>query len=166
MPLQTMLPNSRTQTPNTKDCGMSVIGAVSVAFRPDTADLVQCCYIYLCFAVKMWDAEHFSGFGTSNLHFLAIKIEVHLIFVFVGELFNNPQFLQFSHQVLALSIGSIVISVKQQPRHSGPLYKYSYCSLSLLISSWCQYEALKFVSFPTQVLCKASKVIAWQLDMI
>ena len=27
------------------------------------------------------------------------------------------------------------------------------------MSSWCQYEALKFVSFPIQVLAKASKVI-------
>ena len=27
------------------------------------------------------------------------------------------------------------------------------------MSSWCQYEALKFVSFPMQVLAKASKVI-------
>ena len=160
MPLQTMLPNSRTQTPNTKDSGMSVIGAVSVAFRPDTADLVQCCYIYLCFAVKRWDAEHFSGCGTSNCYYIVIKTEFHRIFVFVGELFNDPQFLQSSRQVLALSIGSMVISVTQQPRHSGPLYEYSYCSLSLLISSWCQYEALKFVSFPTQVLCKAPKVIA------
>ena len=25
--------------------------------------------------------------------------------------------------------------------------------------SWCQYEALKYVSFPTQLLSKASKVI-------
>lgn len=28
------------------------------------------------------------------------------------------------------------------------------------MSSWCQYEALKFVSFPTQVICKASKTMA------
>lgn len=33
-----------------------------------------------------------------------------------------------------------------------PLYKYSYCTLSNIISSWCQYEALKYVSFPTQVI--------------
>merc|ERR1739848_583555 len=39
------------------------------------------------------------------------------------------------------------------------MYKYSYCSLSNVMSSWFQYEALKFVSFPTQVLGKACKVI-------
>ena len=40
-----------------------------------------------------------------------------------------------------------------------PFYKYSFCSLSNILSSWFQYEALKFVSFPTQVLAKACKVI-------
>lgn len=49
--------------------------------------------------------------------------------------------------------------VRPQPRHKAPLYKYSYCSLSNIMSSWCQYEALKYVSFPTQVLAKASKII-------
>ena len=30
-------------------------------------------------------------------------------------------------------------------------FRYSYCSLSNILSSWCQYEALKYISFPTQV---------------
>ena len=47
----------------------------------------------------------------------------------------------------------------RQPKHKAPLYKYSFCSFSNIMSSWCQYEALKFVSFPTQVLAKASKII-------
>lgn len=40
-----------------------------------------------------------------------------------------------------------------------PFYKFSYCSLSNVLSSWCQYEALKYVNFPTQVLSKACKLI-------
>ncbi|XP_025831969.1 adenosine 3'-phospho 5'-phosphosulfate transporter 1-like, partial [Agrilus planipennis] len=39
------------------------------------------------------------------------------------------------------------------------LYKYVYCSFSNIMSSWCQYEALKYVSFPHQVLAKAAKTI-------
>uniref|UniRef100_A0A1I7XIK2 Adenosine 3'-phospho 5'-phosphosulfate transporter 1 n=1 Tax=Heterorhabditis bacteriophora TaxID=37862 RepID=A0A1I7XIK2_HETBA len=31
------------------------------------------------------------------------------------------------------------------------------------MSSWCQYEALKYVSFPTQTICKASKVVVTML---
>ena len=86
---------------------------------------------------------------------------MHLL-LFIGELFKNSQFLVFINRVLALLIGYIVLQVIRQPRHTGPLYKYSYCSFSNIMSSWFQYEALKFVSFPTQVLCKASKVCVYQ----
>lgn len=44
-------------------------------------------------------------------------------------------------------------------RHRAPLFKYSYASLSNILSAWFQYEALKFVSFPTQVLAKSCKII-------
>lgn len=73
--------------------------------------------------------------------------------------FANSQFLVFVNRVLALIVASIVVAVTRQPRHTAPLYKYFYSSFSNIMSSWCQYEALKFVSFPTQVLCKASKII-------
>ena len=32
-----------------------------------------------------------------------------------------------------------------------PLFLFSFCSFSNVLSSWCQYEALKYVNFPTQV---------------
>lgn len=41
-----------------------------------------------------------------------------------------------------------------------PLYEFVYCSLSNILSSWCQYEALKYVNFPTQILSKACKLLA------
>uniref|UniRef100_A0A8C4N1G8 Adenosine 3'-phospho 5'-phosphosulfate transporter 1 n=2 Tax=Eptatretus burgeri TaxID=7764 RepID=A0A8C4N1G8_EPTBU len=77
----------------------------------------------------------------------------------VGERFNDSQFLVFMNRVLAFATAGMCCLVTQQPRHGVPMYKYSFCSLSNILSSWCQYEALKFVSFPTQVLAKASKVI-------
>ncbi|XP_067938565.1 adenosine 3'-phospho 5'-phosphosulfate transporter 1-like [Watersipora subatra] len=76
-----------------------------------------------------------------------------------GEMFKNSQFLVFINRVLALIIGYIVLHAVRQPQHVSPVFKYSYCSFSNVMSSWFQYEALKFVSFPTQVICKASKVI-------
>ncbi|KAH3851452.1 hypothetical protein DPMN_093934 [Dreissena polymorpha] len=76
-----------------------------------------------------------------------------------GEFFKNSQFLVLVNRVLALTLGVFVLFVKQQPQHTAPLYKYSFSSISNVLSSWFQYEALKFVSFPTQVLAKASKVI-------
>ena len=73
--------------------------------------------------------------------------------------FKDSQFLVFVNRILAFAIALLYIMFSRQPRHRAPLYKYSYCSLSNIMSSWCQYEALKFISFPTQVLAKASKVI-------
>jgi len=73
--------------------------------------------------------------------------------------YKNSQFLVFVNRILAFFIAITVIMLKRQPRHKAPLYKYSYCSFSNIMSSWCQYEALKYVSFPTQVLAKASKII-------
>ena len=73
--------------------------------------------------------------------------------------FTNSQFLVFVNRALAFLVASLCILFTRQPRHTAPLYKYSYSSFSNIMSSWCQYEALKYVSFPTQVLCKASKII-------
>jgi len=69
-----------------------------------------------------------------------------------SERFTNSQFLVFMNRIFALCVAVTVITVKQQrAAYQPPLYKYSYSSLSNIISSWCQYEALKFVSFPVQV---------------
>lgn len=73
--------------------------------------------------------------------------------------FEDSQFLVFANRVLALVVAGVYISIAEQPYLTVPFYKYSYSSFSNIMSSWCQYEALKFVSFPTQVLCKASKMI-------
>lgn len=76
-----------------------------------------------------------------------------------GEKFSDSQFLVFINRFSAFLIAGIYLQMKRQQQHSCPFYKYSFCSLSNIMSSWFQYEALKFVSFPTQVLAKACKVI-------
>lgn len=76
----------------------------------------------------------------------------------IGQ-FKDSQFLVFVNRILAFAVALLYISTTKQPRHKAPIYKYSYCSFSNIMSSWCQYEALKFISFPTQVLAKASKII-------
>ena len=76
-----------------------------------------------------------------------------------GETFKSSQYLVFVNRILAFITAGLVLHYQRPPKTTVPFYKYSYCSLSNIISSWCQYEALKFVSFPTQVLAKASKVI-------
>uniref|UniRef100_A0A3Q3VPS5 Adenosine 3'-phospho 5'-phosphosulfate transporter 1 n=1 Tax=Mola mola TaxID=94237 RepID=A0A3Q3VPS5_MOLML len=76
-----------------------------------------------------------------------------------GEKFTDSQFLVFMNRILALTVSGIWCTLFNQPRHGAPMYMYSFASLSNILSSWCQYEALKYISFPTQVLAKASKVI-------
>jgi len=42
---------------------------------------------------------------------------------------------------------------------SSPLWEYSFPSVANILSSWCQYEALKYVSFPSVMLAKAFKMV-------
>ncbi|XP_072933621.1 adenosine 3'-phospho 5'-phosphosulfate transporter 1 [Epargyreus clarus] len=73
--------------------------------------------------------------------------------------FDDSQFLVFINRLLAFIIAVTHLLYTRQPLVMAPLYKFSYCSLTNIISAWCQYEALKYVSFPTQVLSKSCKVI-------
>ncbi|XP_050069787.1 adenosine 3'-phospho 5'-phosphosulfate transporter 1 [Anopheles maculipalpis] len=73
--------------------------------------------------------------------------------------FKDSQFLVFSNRVLGFLITAVYLVVKRQFRHRAPLYKYSFASFSNIMSAWFQYEALKFVNFPTQVLAKSCKII-------
>merc|ERR1719162_2189042 len=51
-------------------------------------------------------------------------------------------------------------------KNKAPLWKYIAISLSNVSATWCQYEALKFVSFPVQMLGKSFKmmpVMLWSI---
>ncbi|KAJ8711552.1 hypothetical protein PYW08_008506 [Mythimna loreyi] len=73
--------------------------------------------------------------------------------------FSDSQFLVFVNRLAALLLAGARLLCARAPLAPVPLYKFSYCSLSNVLSAWCQYEALKYVSFPTQVLSKSCKVI-------
>ncbi|VDN60823.1 unnamed protein product [Dracunculus medinensis] len=79
--------------------------------------------------------------------------------------FNNAQFLVFVNRIFALILSGLYLlfNWKNEPPHIPPLYKHSYTSISNTLSSWCQYEALKYVSFPTQTVFKASKILPTML---
>uniref|UniRef100_A0A0R3RWY8 Adenosine 3'-phospho 5'-phosphosulfate transporter 1 n=1 Tax=Elaeophora elaphi TaxID=1147741 RepID=A0A0R3RWY8_9BILA len=79
--------------------------------------------------------------------------------------FDNTQFLVFMNRVFAIILCAVylILNWKREPPHVPPFYKHSFTSFSNTLSSWCQYEALKFVSFPTQTVCKASKVLPTML---
>jgi adenosine 3'-phospho 5'-phosphosulfate transporter B2 len=60
--------------------------------------------------------------------------------------------------IVAACVGHYKRSRNQLPE-GAPLTYFSPSSMSNVISSYSQYEALKYVTFPTQVLFKSSKVI-------
>lgn len=69
--------------------------------------------------------------------------------------FNDSQFLVFVNRLTALAAAGARLACSRAALKPAPLHKFSYCSLSNVLSAWCQYEALKYVSFPTQVTCSA-----------
>lgn len=73
--------------------------------------------------------------------------------------FKDSQFLVFANRLLAFVIAVAYLLFRRETRHRAPLFKYSYASFSNIMSAWLQYEALKFISFPTQVLAKSCKII-------
>lgn len=77
--------------------------------------------------------------------------------------FHESQFLVFANRTLAFIIAGIYLFFNQSQstakRQSAPLYKFSISSITNVLSAWFQYEALKFVNFPTQVLAKSCKII-------
>ncbi|KAH8280133.1 hypothetical protein KR018_008838, partial [Drosophila ironensis] len=89
-----------------------------------------------------------------------IMTQHYFNFAGVSSKFKDSQFLVFANRLLAFVVALVVL--KWQPplvRHRAPLYKYSFASFSNIMSAWFQYEALKFVNFPTQVLAKSCKII-------
>uniref|UniRef100_A0A7S0LHM6 Sugar phosphate transporter domain-containing protein n=1 Tax=Coccolithus braarudii TaxID=221442 RepID=A0A7S0LHM6_9EUKA len=80
-----------------------------------------------------------------------------------GELFRSSKFLVFANRFLALIVAWVAYKIQvargDNVSHGAPLYIFSYSSVSNILSSVCQYEALKFVSFPTQVLSKSCKMV-------
>uniref|UniRef100_A0A914Z275 Adenosine 3'-phospho 5'-phosphosulfate transporter 1 n=1 Tax=Panagrolaimus superbus TaxID=310955 RepID=A0A914Z275_9BILA len=85
--------------------------------------------------------------------------------IFVMDKFGDAQFLVLINRIVALLLCGIylVYDYRSQPYHVPAFYKYSLCSISNTLSTWCQYESLKFVSFPSMTVCKASKLIPTML---
>ena len=81
-----------------------------------------------------------------------------------AHFFKFSQYLVFSNRVVAFCISLTLFCCSKSRASSGtspwpPFYLFSFSSISNTLSSWCQYEALKFLSFPGQVLFKSTKLI-------
>jgi adenosine 3'-phospho 5'-phosphosulfate transporter B2 len=82
---------------------------------------------------------------------------------YAGGKFKSSSFCVFGNRILALLISLGIVMFRKAtataPMKEAPFYAYAPSSLSNTLSSWAQYEALKFLSFPTQTLSKSCKII-------
>eukprot|EP00448_Togula_jolla_P041061 CAMPEP_0170625888 /NCGR_PEP_ID=MMETSP0224-20130122/31029_1 /TAXON_ID=285029 /ORGANISM="Togula jolla, Strain CCCM 725" /LENGTH=327 /DNA_ID=CAMNT_0010952553 /DNA_START=43 /DNA_END=1023 /DNA_ORIENTATION=+ len=76
------------------------------------------------------------------------------------DYFTVSVFLVLCNRVAAIVFAMIMIYIKGEPfRNIAPLWKYIAISFSNVAASTCQYDALKFVSFPVQMLGKSFKMM-------
>jgi adenosine 3'-phospho 5'-phosphosulfate transporter B2 len=77
-----------------------------------------------------------------------------------GELFTVTAFLVFSNRIFNCCYASAMMGIKgEEFENKAPLWKYMVISLSNVAATSCQYEALKYVSFPVQMLGKSFKMM-------
>ncbi|CBJ27721.1 solute carrier family 35, member B1 [Ectocarpus siliculosus] len=84
---------------------------------------------------------------------------------FAGEKFPSDVFLVFGNRLLAMVVaaGMVMLPLRREPAGGwapqAPWLSFAPCSLSNVMSSFCQYRALNFISFPMQVVSKSCKVV-------
>lgn len=77
-----------------------------------------------------------------------------------GAMFRDSLFLVLSNRLVTttVSLGALV-TFKLDLKPVAPLYSYVVVAFSNVVATTCQYEALKYVSFPVQTLGKCAKMI-------
>jgi len=77
-----------------------------------------------------------------------------------GEFFIYSYALVFTNRFWTLIMsGMLMLYLKPTRSSSTVIYEYSFPSISNMLSSWCQYEALRYVSFPAVTLFKSFKLM-------
>jgi len=76
-----------------------------------------------------------------------------------GEHFKNSQFLVLVNRLLPTVASGLYLRIYDPFSSRRSIWKCSYCAVSNVASSWFQYEALKYVTYPTQVLSKSCKIV-------
>ncbi|MFS7986757.1 putative UAA transporter [Helianthus anomalus] len=76
------------------------------------------------------------------------------------EFFKHSLFLVFCNRISTSAVSAVfLLTSKRALDPVAPIYKYGVVSVSNILTTTCQYEALKYVSFPVQTLAKCAKMI-------
>ena len=79
---------------------------------------------------------------------------------YTGEFFIYSYALVFTNRFWTLIMsGMLMLYLRPTRSSSTVIYEYSFPSISNMLSSWCQYEALRYVSFPAVTLFKSFKLM-------
>mmetsp|Transcript_48526 Transcript_48526/g.89971 ORF Transcript_48526/g.89971 Transcript_48526/m.89971 type:complete len:328 (+) Transcript_48526:72-1055(+) len=77
-----------------------------------------------------------------------------------GEFFTISTFLVFANRICNLLFATVMtIKNRETLQNQAPIWKYMVISFSNVGATSCQYEALKYVSFPVQMLGKSFKMM-------
>jgi len=77
-----------------------------------------------------------------------------------SEYFSHSVFLVLMNRICSSCFAfTMVLSKGESIKNTPPLWKYAAVSVSNVLATTCQYEALKFVSFPVQMLGKSAKMV-------
>ncbi|XP_015077116.1 UDP-galactose/UDP-glucose transporter 5-like isoform X2 [Solanum pennellii] len=76
------------------------------------------------------------------------------------DYFIYSLFLVFCNRITTSAVSAgVLLASKKALDPVAPLHKYCLVSVSNILTTTCQYEALKYVSFPVQTLAKCAKMI-------
>ena len=75
-----------------------------------------------------------------------------------GEYFTSSYGLVFLNRLGGFILSALLYWLAKPKPTNAIFFEFSFPSVSNMLSSWCQYEALKYVSFPTQMLFKCFKL--------
>ncbi|KAA0061955.1 hypothetical protein IC582_026165 [Cucumis melo] len=76
------------------------------------------------------------------------------------DYFKHSLFLVFCNRITTSAVSAgVLLASKKTVDPVAPVYKYCLVSITNILTTTCQYEALKYVSFPVQTLAKCAKMI-------
>jgi adenosine 3'-phospho 5'-phosphosulfate transporter B2 len=102
----------------------------------------------------------FTGFFVPRSHPHILLQERIMQEPFDGERFKYSLLLVLCNRLVTVIVaGSLLIVNGQDIRPVAPPQAYAAVSVSNVVATFCQYEALKHVSFPLQTLGKCAKMI-------
>lgn len=79
---------------------------------------------------------------------------------FDGEQFKYSLLLVLCNRVVTVAVAAaMLVAGGQDLKPVAPAQAYAAVSVSNVVATFCQYEALKHVSFPVQTLGKCAKMI-------